>query len=134
MQHDWKEYIPAAVLLGEVGAVLTHCWPTSGPKLLHCGAFLGSGLLYQLQKPLSPANALHHDCHRLALTPTERWCTAMPIRPHCMKVGVERNDIIYPLLSIFVEELGLLNDLPPDIKDQLYPLIECKIYHVTMDA
>ena len=46
-------------------AVLAHSRAASSSELLHCGALLGCGLLYQLQKFLAPADTLHHDRHHL---------------------------------------------------------------------
>ena len=57
--------LPAAVLLCKVGTVLPHSWASSSSEFLHSGAFLGCRLLDQVQKLLSPANTLHHDCHHL---------------------------------------------------------------------
>ena len=56
---------PAAVLLGKMGAVLSHGRPASSPKLFHCRSLLGRGLLNQIQKLLPPAYTLHHNRHQL---------------------------------------------------------------------
>ena len=55
----------AAIFFGEVGAVLPHGWTAGSPELLHSGCLLCGRLLDQIQKLLSPANTLHHDCHHL---------------------------------------------------------------------